>query len=290
MSAPLAVGGIAALLDRFDVFLVDQFGVLLDGRAAYAGAAETLARLKAAGKTVVLLSNSGRRAGPNEARLARLGFSRRSYDFLVSSGEVAWQLLAEGRFGPTPLQGSKCLLLARDRDLSAVEGLGLERTEDGGDADFVLLAGSEGDRLSLDDYSALLAPAAARGVPLLCTNPDRIMLTPLGPRFGAGRIAELYQALGGAVTWVGKPHPAIYRFALARLGGPPGRIVAVGDSIEHDVAGARAAGLSAALVRTGVHAECGAAALAALYRAHGATPDFLLPRFAWDSAAAPDGG
>ena len=121
-----------ALVEDFDVFLVDQFGVLHDGSAAYPGAVEALERLKAAGKRVILLSNSGRRSRPNVERAARLGFPADTYDEIISSGEVAWHLLKERRLGPALREGARCLLFARDNDSSAIDGLGLQRTEDAG--------------------------------------------------------------------------------------------------------------------------------------------------------------
>ena len=81
------------------------------------------------------------------------------------------------------------------------------------EADLVIIAGSQADKVSLDDYRTMLAPAARRGAPCLCTNPDKLMLTASGNAPGAGRIAEIYEELGGAVTWVGKPFPEIYRAA-----------------------------------------------------------------------------
>ncbi|TGQ96366.1 TIGR01459 family HAD-type hydrolase, partial [Mesorhizobium sp. M1C.F.Ca.ET.204.01.1.1] len=93
MSAKQAkhLDGIAALAERYGVFLLDQFGVLHDGQAPYPGAVEALSTLKRAGKTVVLISNSGKRARPNEDRLLKLGFEVGSWDHFVSSGEVAWR-------------------------------------------------------------------------------------------------------------------------------------------------------------------------------------------------------
>lgn len=278
-AAPAALQGVRDLADRFDAFVVDQFGVLHDGSAPYPGAVEALTRLTGAGRTVLLLSNSGKRSAPNEARLARLGFAPGSWSHFLSSGEVAWRMLAEELRHAARL---RCLLVARDGDRSAVEGLPLALTETGDDADIVLLSASEGDRYDLDHYRNLLAPAAARGVRCICTNPDRIMLTPSGPRFGAGRIAELYAGLGGPVTWIGKPFPQIYAAALDLLGRPaPARVVCVGDSIEHDVAGGRGAGLATALVSTGILEESTAGERAALFAEHGATPDFLLAAFRW---------
>ncbi|CAN7611186.1 TIGR01459 family HAD-type hydrolase [Aminobacter sp. LjRoot7] len=276
---PTQLSGIRDLADRFDVFILDQFGVLHDGTEPYPGAVETLVWLKQAGKRTLLLSNSGKRSAPNEARLVKLGFVPRSWDHFLSSGEVAWQSLRK-QLGNEA--GLRCLLIVRDGDRSAVEGLPLTLVETGEEADIVLLSASEGDRFDLDHYRRLLQPATARGARCLCTNPDKIMLTSVGPRFGAGRIAELYAELGGEVTWIGKPFPEIYAAALDMLGTPEqARVVCVGDSIEHDIAGGQGAGLRTALVMTGVLEASSAAEREQLFAEHGATPDFLVRTFAW---------
>ena len=271
--------GIRDLAERFDVFVLDQFGVLHDGSTPYPGAVEALVHLKAAGKRTLLMSNSGKRSAPNEARLVRMGFVPGSWDHFLSSGEFAWRML-EADMRRTSIL--RCLLVARDDDRSAVEGLPLTLTQDGEEADIVLLSASEGDRYDLDHYRRLLAPAAARGVACLCTNPDKIMLTAVGPCFGAGRIAELYEELGGEVTWIGKPFAHIYTAALDLLGRPAASsIVCVGDSVEHDIAGGQGAGLKTALVATGILETAGDAERTALFAEHDATPDFLLPAFRW---------
>jgi HAD superfamily hydrolase (TIGR01459 family) len=276
------LAGIAALAHRYNVFFLDQFGVLHDGTAPYPGAVECLARLKGAGKKITLISNSGKRARPNEERLARLGFAPGSWDHFVSSGEVAWRHLAENIAGSSLQPGSRCLLISRDDDRSAVDGLDLRLVDNGRDAEVVLLAASEGDRYDLDHYRVLLEPAAGRRVPCYCSNPDKIMLTATGRQFGAGRIAELYEEMGGTVTWIGKPFPEIYRAALALCGNPQAEhVVCVGDSIEHDIAGGQASGLATALVATGILADATDDGLAALFNRHGAVPDYLLPGFAW---------
>lgn len=281
MTAPRlhTLAGVRDLLSMFDAFLVDQFGVLHDGTAPYPGAAEALQNLRSSGKTILLLSNSGRRSAPNEARLLRLGFKAGSWDHFLSSGEVAWRNLA------TSLKGrpeQRCLLIAREGDRSAIDGLPLRLVEDGASADVVLLSGSEADRHEMDYYRRLLAPAAARKVPCLCTNPDKIMLTPDGPRFGAGQIAEVYAQMGGPVTWIGKPFPDIYDAAKQLLGNPlAARTACVGDSIEHDIAGGAQAGLATVLVGTGVLDGESDAGKAELFKRYGAAPDYLLPAFVW---------
>lgn len=279
MIAP-EVASVAALRDEADLFLVDQFGTLHDGERPYPGAVEALRHLRETGARVVLLSNSGRRGAFAEARLNRMGIGPECYDLSICSGEVAWQSLT--RDPPAVLRRHcRVLLLARDNSLDILEGLDVERVADPDAADLVMIAGSETDRKPLAEIEALLTRAVRRDLPAICTNPDRTMIA--GGRLcpGAGALADLYLAEGGAVRWFGKPHAEIYEAVFARFPEiPRDRAIAVGDSIEHDIAGAKREGARAVLVRTGILADQDEAALRAEAARHAAMPDFLLPRFA----------
>ena len=146
----------------------------------------------------------------------------------------------------------------------------------------MLIAASEGDRFPIEHYERLLGAAAERGIPALCTNPDRIMLTAEGTAYGAGEIAALYERLGGSVTFIGKPFPAIYAMARGLAPDvPPDRFCCVGDSVEHDIAGAKGAGMASLLVATGILAAADDATRAALYAEHDAVPDYCVPAFLW---------
>ena len=270
------------IADAFDYFLVDQFGVLHDGIAPYAGAPEALMALKQAGKTVLLLSNSGKRSAANEARLWQLGFPQGGWDRFLSSGEVAWTLLAQVLAERQESRPLRCLLLARGGDRSATDGLPLELVDDGATADLVVISGSETDSRDISFYDAALRSAAQRQVPCYCTNPDKTMLTSLGPRPGAGHLAERYERMGGVVRWIGKPYPQIYEAARHLLGNPPAaRMVCVGDSIEHDIVGGQNAGLATALVATGILAGLGDVGRSRLFAEHGVVPTVSLPAFVW---------
>ena len=107
------------------------------------------------------------------------------------------------------------------------------------------------------------------------------MLTPTGPHFGAGAIAQLYEELGGRVEWVGKPFPLVYRVAHKVLGGvDPARVLCIGDSPAHDIAGGQAAGFATALVRTGLHADLSDAGLLEHCKTT-AMPDHIIPKFSF---------
>ncbi len=252
--------GIAAVADCYELFLVDQFGVLHD----------------------VLLSNSGKRAESNIARLVALGIPRDSFVAMVTSGDVARQALATRRDPWVARLGRRCLLLSRGGDRSIVEGLDLELVASAAAADFILLSGSDGPTRTFADYEAAIGPGAARGLPMICANPDMQAVTPAGLTFGAGQIARRYQAMGGDVRFVGKPYPEIYDFCFDMLGtAADDRSVVVGDSVEHDIAGGQRAGLATVFVTGGIHAGKSAAALAALYREFAAEPDWVVPMFRW---------
>ena len=248
------LAGIDPLLDRYDGFLVDKFGVIFDGVRVMAGALEALGLLQRFGKPVVILSNSGRRAAPNEDRLTRLGIGRDLYRGLVSSGEATWQGLRD-RTDPTfQGLGRRCLFFSRGGDRSTVDGVDVALVDSAAAADFILLAGLDNDKAIRARCDAQLAQAAARGLPLLCANPDLVSLEDDTRVEGPGAFAARYAAAGGDVRYIGKPWPVVYRAAMALLDLPPSRILAIGDSLDHDIAGAAAMGIDGALSIEGVHA------------------------------------
>ena len=267
------------LVERHDAFVLDQFGVLLTGDGAYPFAPMALKRLKRAGKLVLMLSNSGKRASLNEARLTRLGFDRADYLAVLSSGEAAYKILDE-RLGKQIEPGTKVFVLSRDDDISCIDGLELVQTQDINQAGLIILAGSQGDVFELDYYRKLLEGSAERSVTCICTNPDLTMLTPKGLRFGNGTIANLYEQLGGNVEWIGKPHPFIYEMAngvLAENGA--NNVICIGDSPEHDIAGGNRAGFKTALVRTGIHELDPLEHVIENCAKLDSIPDYILPKF-----------
>lgn len=276
-----AIAGLGALADRADAFLIDQFGTIHDGERPYPGAIETLREIRKAGKQVVLLSNSGRRARSNDSRLAAMGFSPDCYDASLCSGEVGWGAL---HADPLPCLRRHCrvLLLARDPSLDILEGFDVESVETAEAADLIMVAGSQTDRYGYDALWSLIRPGIARGIPLVCTNPDRLMLAGGTLHPGAGTLAETYRDAGGLVRWYGKPHPKLYQAAFALLpGSPRERIFGVGDSIEHDIAGASARGCASVLVRSGIIAGADEAVLEGEMVRWGCRPTAVVGRFQW---------
>jgi len=250
------VAGLREIADRFDHVLLDQWGALHDGGALFPDAYRAVAALHAAGKRVLVLSNSGKRAAENQRRLATLGLPAELYDGVLTSGEVTWSGLRSRLEPPFAGLGQACFLVSRGNDRSVIDGLALTLVEDAREADFILLSGLDDDLADPEAWPALLTEAAARGLPMLCANPDLAMFGAAGLVPGPGALAAFYERLGGRVAYLGKPHAPIFGAARRQLGAPdPRRILVIGDSLDHDIAGGRAAGMLTLLITSGLHRE-----------------------------------
>lgn len=286
---PLRLGGIGEIATCYDLFLIDQWGTLHDGYAPLPGASAALTRLTMLAKRIGLLSNSSQRTRANRERLREIGIDETFYAFIITSGELIWQALAKRDDPDFAALGERCLLLSRDGTSPLTDGLGLTIVDRPEAASFVLIAGVEPGRL-LADYRPLLVDCAARGLAAVCANPDRIGVDGEDRPAAPGAIAALYESMGQRVLYRGKPDAAIYRAAIEISGiGEPGRIVCIGDSLEHDIAGAAVQGFASVLVTQGLHAEelrgepegFAARLDGAIAKHHGAPPSFVIDRFVW---------
>jgi HAD superfamily hydrolase (TIGR01459 family) len=275
------IDGLSEIADQFDLFLVDQYGVLHDGIAAYPGAIEGLAKIASAERKVVVLTNSGKSAAANRARLAALGFVGSPYD-VVSSGEIALQGFKTGAFGPGLARGSDVCVIGRAGDSYAFSSDDFTLVARPEDAACLVIAGSDAPRTSLDAYRSALKGAAQIRVPAICINPDITMIRDGSLIPAPGAIARIYEELGGRVDYVGKPHQAIFQSVHALVDRvPPNRVIMIGDSPEHDVAGAGAMGFATLLVRTGIHRDRSEEEVMRLCESHGRAPDFLIESLRW---------
>lgn len=287
--------GLASVTDRYDGFILDMWGVVHDGIAVYPGVIDCLERLKAAGKRIVVLSNAPRRRDEVAARAESLGLPRSLYDDVLSSGEEAWQMLA-GRHGAdadpwyAALTGP-CYHLGPDRDHEMRDGLDETYTDEIDAAGFILNTGAYGFHDTVESYQTLLDAALARQLPMICANPDLVVMRGDAMEICAGIIADRYKEMGGTVRYHGKPHQSVYETCLSMLGvADRRRILAVGDSMRTDVTGGHNAGIDVAFVPGGIHtADTGlthgetplAERLSDLYAAYGLSPTYAVAALRW---------
>ncbi|MDJ0946847.1 MAG: TIGR01459 family HAD-type hydrolase [Kiloniellales bacterium] len=283
--------GMAALADSYDAYILDLWGVLHNGIAAYPHAIDCLKALKARGKKLLVLSNAPRRAAGILERNIELGLVPELYDALHSSGEETWLHLKERPDAWYRDLGGRGFHLGPARDRGIREGLEVAFVEDLAEADFILNTGADRAEDRVEDFEDLLQAARARGLPMVCANPDLVVMRGAAMEICAGAIAARYEALGAEVRYHGKPHADVYRRAFALLGvGDRARIAGVGDSFRTDIAGARAAGIDGIFIAGGIHIEELAPdaagrpdpdRLAVMAAESGHHPAAVLPVFRW---------
>jgi len=241
------------LLTRYDVLFCDVWGVVHNGLAAYVPACAALIRFRAAGGTVILVSN----APVPEAQVGRMldsrAVPREAWDAIVSSGDIALARVAAQGYGALHCIGP------RDRDSALFAKLTARQTSVE-EAEAILCSGFTDDRTeTAETYRGLLARALERKLTFVCANPD--LVVEVGGRLYlcAGAIADLYHSMGGEVYWAGKPHANAYVTALEKaeaLRGadvPRSRILGIGDALRTDLKAAQGAGVDALFVTGGIH-------------------------------------
>ncbi|MCA3600895.1 MAG: TIGR01459 family HAD-type hydrolase [Methylobacterium sp.] len=246
------IARLSDVIDRYDAIISDVWGVLHNGVMATPGAQQALAGARRAGKPVALLTNSPRLPHLVADQLRDLGVVEPCYDALVSSGGVTRELLES--------EGAKAFYhIGPARDSGLFEGLEappapLEAAE------LMLCTGLFDDETETpEQYRPMLEAARATGLRLYCANPD--LVVERGDRLipCAGAIADLYEKMGGAVIWVGKPKPMVYeraRQALEMALGRPlalNRVLCIGDAFRTDIAGANAEGHDVIMTLAGIH-------------------------------------
>ena len=242
------------LVDGVEVVLSDIWGVVHNGLEAFPEACEALQAYRSGGGTVILITNAPRPADSVQQQLRKLGVADEAYDAIVSSGDLTRHYVAEH-------PGQKVFLIGSERHDTIHRGLDLTLSPLE-QADYILCAGLFDDETeTAEDYRAMMLKARERDLTLICANPD--IVVERGDRliYCAGAIAELYRELGGKVIFYGKPHRPIYERAVALAAEHGGheirldRVLAIGDSVRTDLAGAHGFGIDCLFVTRGIHSE-----------------------------------
>ncbi len=277
------VAGLKELAGEFDTLLCDVWGVLHNGVRAFPAAVDAIDRFRQGAGHVILITNAPRPHEPIRNQLRTLGVPDAAYDDIVTSGDVTREVIAAR-------PGIKLLHVGPDRDLPFYEGLDAFFVEEEA-AEMVSCTGLVDDDVETpEDYRPLFERLVARGLTMVCANPDIVVERGDRLLYCAGALARLYDELGGAAILVGKPHKPIYDSAKSRaaeLGGT--RLLAIGDGLPTDIKGAVDNGLPALFVTGGIHAadfgppsEPDLARVAARLQAEGLAAAAIIPALAWD--------
>lgn len=273
---------ISPLAAATDAWLVDIWGVMHNGVTPFEDAVRACMTFRRIGGTVMLLSNAPRPAASVAEQLRRIGVSDQAYDMILTSGDAARAMIAK-------LAGRPVFHLGPERDLPIYAGLGVDRAPLA-EASAIVCTGLFDDETETpEDYRDILREAYGRDLRMICANPDLKVERGGKVVWCAGGVAALYAELGGEVEYAGKPFRPIYDLAFAELARQRGRkiarerILAIGDGIKTDIAGAGGMGLRSVFIASGIHVDgdLDAASLGRLFANAPAQPVAAMRALAW---------
>ncbi|WP_136620895.1 MULTISPECIES: TIGR01459 family HAD-type hydrolase [Mesorhizobium] len=271
LQPPIIIEGIAEIIEKYRAVILDLWGVLHDGKVAFPHAITALNALRNKQLAICLLSNSPRRAYQVSKHLRSMGIEPSQYNYIVTSGELVYKALENVSDDWHRALASRYFHIGPPELAGLLRGLHRFEVFSPREADFILTTG--GSALPPDEVAALLKECALRKLPMVCANPDLIVLVGDQLVLCAGALAEQYEALDGEVFYHGKPYSSAYRRALDLLGYERHEVLAVGDSLRTDVAGGRNEGMDVLFIASGIHRDAAGDFKAGIF------PSALLQQF-----------
>ena len=260
MKNPKVLKSLSEIIDKFDTYIIDQWGVMHDGQKAYPGAKKCVDKLNQLGKKMVIISNSSKDSLETILRLKKLGFNDKHFNKIISSGEVIYKELKNPTLKWSKNLGNNCYHLSNCSKLennNLIKSIGKNKVERIELADFIL--GTTTDpSLSLLEYSSILKKSADNNLPFICANPDfeSVEKNSDNEVICMGAVGKLYESFGGTVHILGKPSNFIYNIAISSIDKfNKSKTLAIGDSLSHDILGANKFGIKSVLISSGLHSN-----------------------------------
>ena len=254
------INGVKDIINKYDVFILDQWGVMHDGDKAYSHAISCVKYLKNNNKKIIVISNSSKRKKSSLDKLPILGFNPEHIDDLITSGEMIWNTISLNKKKYSNNLKNCFHIYDKFKEDGQSFRAGLEDIEfvsNIKEADFILACTPFNNSKPLD-YIPILKEAHHRDILMFCANPDyeTIQESRDGNTFCMGTIAELYKDMGGKVIIQGKPSIDIYKEATKSINLlNKSKIIAIGDSLFHDIKGAEQFGIDSLLITSGIHSK-----------------------------------
>lgn len=245
--------------DQYDAMFVDLWGCVHDGVRALPNAVAALQGYRKLGGKVVLVTNSPRPRAGVTRQLDHFGVPEDAWDSIATSGDSARSAMFQGAVG------QKVWYIGDGRDdrffqpLEILDNpMTIERVPLD-EAEGIVCTGPADPKADPSVMRPEFLLAKQRGLKLLCANPDIVVDRGEEREWCAGALAALYTEMGGESLYFGKPHPPIYDLARRRLSAlgtdvPDSRILAVGDGILTDVAGAAGEDIDSLFISGGLAA------------------------------------
>ena len=234
--------GIKSIVNRYDLFFIDLWGVVHNGIELYENSIDVLDKLAAAKKDFVLLTNAPRPNATVINFLKKIGL-KKYFENVFTSGEAAYKYLIN------ELDKKKFFHIGPPRDFDLFKNIENNNVLDIGDADYILCTGLFDDQENdLNYYKNLLSNHVSKK--MICTNPDLIVDRGEKREYCAGSVAKSFEEIKGKVIYFGKPHPPVYNLSTSIINK---NVLCIGDNLNTDIKGANVQNFDSLLITNGIH-------------------------------------
>ena len=245
MSKNLDIEGLRSIVDRYDIFYIDLWGVVHNGVNLHKNAIEALEEITKANKEYVLLTNAPRPKKSVQLFLEKMGMHERIREKVYSSGEAALSYLKKN------FLDDKFYHIGPSRDFDLFLDFKKNKTAEIKESYYLLCTGLfEEQEEDLNYYKELFKNHINKK--MICTNPDLIVDRGHKRELCAGSIAAVFEKIGGEVIYFGKPFPEVYNQSIDNK---EKKILSIGDNLNTDIKGANFLNYDSLLISNGVHKD-----------------------------------
>ena len=243
MTKNLDIEGLRSIVDSYQLFYVDLWGVVHNGVSLHNKAIKALKEITKKGKDYVLLTNAPRPNHAVKSFLEKLGMEKEIRDHVFTSGEAALIYIKKN------LQEKKFFHVGPPRDFDLFKDFKKMKSDNIKNSEYILCTGLFDDYSEdLKYYKNLFQNYLEKK--MICTNPDLIVDRGNVREFCAGSIAMVFEKMGGEVVYFGKPYPEVYDLSIDNKNK---KILSIGDNLNTDIKGANLLNYDSLLISNGIH-------------------------------------
>ena len=243
MTKNLDKEGLSSIIDDYQLFYVDLWGVVHNGVSLHKGAIKALNELTKKKKDFILLTNAPRPNHSVKSFLERLGMEKKIRDHVFTSGEAALNYLKKNFLNETFYH------IGPPRDFDLFNDFEKNKSDNIEKCDYLLCTGLFDDHEDdLKYYKNLFEKNLEKK--MICTNPDLIVDRGNKREFCAGSVAMVFEKMGGKVVYFGKPYPEVYNQSIDNKNK---KILSIGDNLNTDIKGANLLNYDSLIISNGIH-------------------------------------
>ena len=244
MTKNLDATGLKSIVNSYDLFFIDIWGVVHNGINLNKPSIEVLENLSNLNKEFVLLTNAPR---PNITVinfLEKMGLSKNFFNNVFTSGEAALKYLIKD------LKNKKFFHIGPPRDFDLFKSFQENKVSNINESDYLLCSGLFDDLEDLNYYKNLLIHHISKK--MICTNPDLVVDRGEKREYCAGSVAKIFEEINGEVIYFGKPYPPVYNLSSDTKNK---KILCIGDNLNTDIRGANIQNYDSLLITSGIHRQ-----------------------------------